>query len=270
VKLSTEIAGLTRRANVESVTKHIQTWGDNELRHPTRWQNVIYLCYELAKSTQTIAVGGPTWDGPMREWVYVMPDGIGVEMKGLVFNLEPEAWYYEVGMAPWPDARSLEFIGHRDHWTRVWYWVLATLAVHAANGKPYAGVERVVKGRLAGVTYLQGMVDRILPKAIEAYRKVRGFDPSLGELSVSFSEIVPPDGKIAVYQRFDCKAKQCEGAISIHPKALRDEGGEQYLETVLTHELVHYLLNSTNAADAHGGEFQAVSTLLGIPREFQD
>jgi len=115
VKLSAEIAGLTRRANVESVTKHLQTWGGND-RSPVRWQNVEYLCYELAKTTQTLSVGAPDWTGPMREWVYIMPDGISIEMKGLIFNLQPEAWYFEAGIAPWPDARALDFIGHRDHW----------------------------------------------------------------------------------------------------------------------------------------------------------
>ena len=256
--------------NADKVIERLQEWGSGD-RKAKRWQNVELLCYELAKVSETMAFGCPRWDTPVKQWMCIMPNGVTTRMDGLIFDLSPEleAWYFEAYIQSTPNARELDYIGHADHWTRAWYWVAATLALFRAQGYPYPGIERVVQGRLQAIPRLQHMVRGILPEAIDAYRKVRGFDPNLGQLSISFSDIIPPDGKIAVYQRFDCEEGICEGAISVNPKAFREEGMD-YLRWVITHEIVHYMLNTRTQDQAHGGEFQAVSNLLRIPQQFQD
>ena len=255
---------MKRNGNHEDLTQVLKDWEESD-RSPVRWQSVEFLCYELAKVSNSFCMGPSNW-GEAKEWTYLSPANTSVNVSatpGPVWGMQANASR--------GSSHGLTFISHEDHWVRTWLWVLSTLGVFRYHGQPYPVIEKIVRARLESMRRLQKMTNQILPKAVYAYEKVRGFSPELGKLSVSFSDVVPPEGKVAVYQRIaEGESPLCQGAISLHPKTVYKHSDLRYLTIVLTHEIIHYVLNNQSGNDPHGGEFQAVANLLGIPPKFQD
>lgn len=116
---------------------------------------------------------------------------------------------------------------------------------------------------LPDTKYLQLLVKHCFPSVLEAYREVRQGEPEVRPLAVEWdTEGKVPDGSIARHHEVDGKS-----TITIRDKAMTDLN---YLEWVVKHELIHYLLNTPDELEDHGLEFQLMSELLGMPVKFRD
>ena len=114
-----------------------------------------------------------------------------------------------------------------------------------------------------GQDYLETLKDTLLPKAVAAYKKVRGTDPDLRPLKVEWDK----DGKVPDESIARHHFTDGESTITIRPKAGKDLS---YLEWVMTHELIHYLLNTPDSMADHGLEFTEMADYLKIPKKYQD
>ena len=97
-----------------------------------------------------------------------------------------------------------------------------------------------------------------------AFEKIYGQAPDIPEISLKFSDEFK-DGKIGafIHPEYDGDG----GVMLIKPKAIED-GGEEYVKHIITHELIHAVLGHKD--HEHNEDFHRLSDSLGLPEKFRD
>jgi len=224
--------------------------------------NLEYLCFEIAKITDSIRIIPVERDTNITAWIYVISDLIA--LKCVVTDSE-EGWYVEADIDDVPeDFEDYDILTvGSDVWTKTYSWLLSTLDLF--ENDYIQEIKDEVDNIDAWSSWLDEVVKQIFPGVLKAYKTIKGFDPILIDLSVGFSNAIPPEDKIAVYQKYE-GIDDVAGVISIQTKTLEDQ---KYLQIVLTHELIHYVLDTNIEHEPHEGEFCVMADLLGIPRKHQ-
>jgi hypothetical protein len=260
----------------QEVKAYLDHWKATHDYSVGSWDAVELFCYEMAKTTDAVAVEkcaprqypsslrtGP--DG--RDWRYLIPDGVVVDCHSVhhdtVWTLNTTV--YSTADVDFDQGDNIQ---HWDHMTRTLLWTRATMEALSDGSNAHAQALADVNIRLMAIPKLWDHFRIAFPKVLAAYRQVMGKDPTLRKLSLGLTNVLAPDGKIAVYQRFSDDDGNNEGAIGIQPRALdRDDG---YFAQVFLHELCHYVLETPRGVDSHGQVFQEVATLAGVEDEHQD
>lgn len=258
----------------------LKRFGEQHDYPGTEWLGVERLCYELAKVTQGVAVEVPTDDQPWydyastereqdgKDWRYVFPDPEG---GAVVVNchslLHDDVWTLSTTVFSTDeiDLTKLKLAGNLDHWTRAMLWQMQTVKVLAVQGYDYDdALEEMVKRHKLSAN-LGELVAGLLPGIVKAFQNVMGKDPTPRDLSLGVSEAVLLKNKIGEHE--GPKDQLPYSIITVHPTAFADPA---YLEQVMKHELIHYVLHEECTRYAHGQEFQDIAGEVKLDIEYRD
>ena len=111
---------------------------------------------------------------------------------------------------------------------------------------------------------LDELFNDCVKKIYSAFKKINGQEPDIPKIELKFDDNFK-DGKIGafIHPRHDGD----HGVMLIKPKAIND-GGEEYVKHIITHELIHAVLGHKN--HEHDEQFHRLSDLLGLPQEYRD
>lgn len=110
---------------------------------------------------------------------------------------------------------------------------------------------------------LRQIVREVYPRIADAFTQVLGQAPSPPKLHIEFGTEGIRPGSIAKHE--PPQGGVGHSVIRVKPKATGD-----YLVDVVTHELIHYVLQGLVEPNQHVGEFQAIAELVGLPEKYQD
>lgn len=111
---------------------------------------------------------------------------------------------------------------------------------------------------------LNELFNDCVKKIYIAYKKLHGHEPDIPEIYLKFDNNFK-DGKIGAF--IHPKNDDDHGIMLIKPKAL-DNGGEEYVKHIITHELIHAVLGHKN--HEHDEHFHRLSDLVRLPYEYRD
>jgi hypothetical protein len=101
-------------------------------------------------------------------------------------------------------------------------------------------------------------------KIYMAYKKMYGHSPDIPEIHLKFDDNFK-DGKIGAFVHPQNDGDN--GVMMIKSKAI-DDGGEEYVKHIITHELIHAVLGHKN--HEHDEKFHRLSDLMGLPQKYRD
>jgi hypothetical protein len=101
-------------------------------------------------------------------------------------------------------------------------------------------------------------------KLYAAYEKLYGHSPDIPEIHLKFDDTFK-DGKIGAFVHPE--NDDDHGVMLIKTKAI-DDGGEEYVKHIITHELIHAVLGHKN--HEHDEKFHRLSDLMGLPQQYRD
>lgn len=263
----------SRAIDIREALKH---WNGQHDYPGSTWEAVELFCYELCKVADVAAVESAGWykypsstrhDQDGKDWRYITPEGVVINCHSL---LHDGVWTMNTTVYSTMDVDvgALGYIHHPDHMTRTLLLTLATVDALSTHGYNYRQVRHDLRYRLDCIPKLWELFGHVFPRVLKAYRTVKGHDPNMRRLSIGLTNILAPDGKIAVYQRFRDEDGNNEGAIGIRLDVF--DRDPDYLRQVLTHELVHYVLETPPGENSHGPEFQEVARLAGVEKQHRD
>lgn len=233
------------------------------------WHNIEYLCYQIFKITDTVNIELISQEEGRLTWRYIFPNQLTIVCE---VDITCNGWYMSVFLEDIPlPSKYFECIQidlpDADHWTKVWTLVSQTLQMFDSLEDIQIALEEIEDIQNQNID-LFNYIDARMPQIVDAYVRIRGYKPFLRALSASYTDTLPPEGKIAAYERFGGVEGDCCGIIGICTRAI--DRGSKYLRYVIDHELIHYLLNTQKGYDPHNQEFQLIASLLNIPLKYQD
>lgn len=101
-------------------------------------------------------------------------------------------------------------------------------------------------------------------KLYKAFEKIYGQSPDIPEIRLKFDDNFK-DGKIGAFVHPE--NEDDHGVMLIKTKAI-DDGGEEYVKHIITHELIHAVLGHKN--HEHDEKFHRLSDLMGLPQQYRD
>ena len=101
-------------------------------------------------------------------------------------------------------------------------------------------------------------------KLYRAFEKIYGQSPDIPEIRLKFDDNFK-DGKIGAFVHPE--NEDDHGVMLIKTKAI-DDGGEEYVKHIITHELIHAVLGHKN--HEHDEKFHRLSDLMGLPQQYRD
>ncbi len=101
-------------------------------------------------------------------------------------------------------------------------------------------------------------------KIYMAYEKMYGHSPDIPKIHLKFDDNFK-DGKIGAFVHPQNDGDN--GIMMIKSKAI-DDGGEEYVKHIITHELIHAVLGHKN--HEHDEKFHRLSDLMGLPQKYRD
>ena len=116
--------------------------------------------------------------------------------------------------------------------------------------------------------YHENILNKLFKDCIKkiyfTYKKMFGHTPDIPEIHLRFDNNFK-DGKIGAFVH--PKNEGDNGVMLIKTKAIED-GGEEYVKHIITHELIHAVLGHKN--HEHDKQFHRLSDKLGLPQEYRD
>lgn len=111
---------------------------------------------------------------------------------------------------------------------------------------------------------LNTLFNDCVKKLYMAYKKMYGHSPDIPEIRLKFDDNFK-DGKIGAF--IHPENDDDHGVMLIKTKAI-DDGGEEYVKHIITHELIHAVLGHKN--HEHDEKFHRLSDLMGLPQQYRD
>jgi hypothetical protein len=111
---------------------------------------------------------------------------------------------------------------------------------------------------------LNQLFNDCVKKIYRAYKELHGQEPDIPEIYLKFDNNFK-DGKIGAFVHPENDSDH--GVMLIKPKAIND-GGEEYVKHIITHELIHAVLGHKN--HEHDEHFHRLSDLCGLPHKYRD
>ncbi len=111
---------------------------------------------------------------------------------------------------------------------------------------------------------LNTLFNGCIKKLYGAYEKLYGHSPEIPEIRLKFDDNFK-DGKIGAFVHPE--NDDDHGVMLIKTKAI-DDGGEEYVKHIITHELIHAVLGHKD--HEHDEKFHRLSDMLGLPNEYRD
>ena len=111
---------------------------------------------------------------------------------------------------------------------------------------------------------LNELFNDCVKKIYRAYKELHGHEPDIPEIYLKFDDNFK-DGKIGAFVHPE--HEDDHGIMLIKPKAIND-GGEEYVKHIITHELIHAVLGHKN--HEHDEHFHRLSDLCGLPHKYRD
>jgi len=242
------------------------------------WSGVELMNFELAKVAKGAHLESAGWyeyeassrpDMDGKDWRLYVPDMNGATAVNCHSVLHDNVWTLTttVHSTREVDESELNLIGHEDHWQRTLTWTIRTAEILATDGYEYEKPIKDLKKRKAISKQLTEYGKRVMPQVVEACRRATGknIDPNFRGFSIGLSKMPLGPGKVGRHiGHTDIKEYS---VITIHPEALKQ--GDEFVEIVVKHELIHYVLNYVSNP-THNNEFVRAGRELGIPRRFLD
>jgi hypothetical protein len=260
-----------RAQHVKRVLSHYSEQHD----YPsTSWKGVEVLCFQLAKTTDHLAVESAGWYGyessrrrrpDGKDWRYVIPgqghESVAVNCHSL---LHDNVWTLSTTTHSTDNINvgELDVVGSWHHWARAILWTIETAKALETSGFDYSATIRDYKNRLRQTVKIQRIGSEVLERAAEIYKRKTGAEPNT-RCDFGVSPVFVPAGKIAEHRGPTDEVPH--SVVTIHPKAF----GDGMAETVAKHEAVHAVIND-RAKKAHGKLFQDIAGELGIDPKHMD
>jgi hypothetical protein len=111
---------------------------------------------------------------------------------------------------------------------------------------------------------LNTLFNDCVKKLYGAYKKIYGHSPDIPEIHLKFDDNFK-DGKIGAFVHPENDSDH--GVMLIKTKAI-DDGGEEYVKHIITHELIHAVLGHKD--HEHDKQFHRLSDMVGLPKEYRD
>lgn len=111
---------------------------------------------------------------------------------------------------------------------------------------------------------LNQLFDKCVKKIYLAYKKIYGQKPDIPDVQLKFDDNFK-DGKIGAFVH--PRHENDHGVMLIKTKAIED-GGEEYVEHIITHELIHAVLGHKD--HEHDKQFHRLSDMVRLPKEYRD
>lgn len=241
----------------------------------TDWHGIELLCYRLAELTREAAIESVGWykypssqrfDQDGKNWRYVLTRTerpVTVNCHSMLHN---NVWTLNTTIYDTDKINRdrLKLIEHDDVWKRSMLWTIETAKTLQTEEFDYSTAMRDFEYRLGAVDDLYGLKRKIEVRIKELYRKIFHTNDQIPDkISLAINTWNLPEGKVAIYRSPQETGLQ-HATITVAPKILKDH---EYVEYVLTHELIHAAFGH---GQPHDDDYQQLADLLGVPKKYQD
>ena len=228
--------------------------------HQDSWDGLESLYFELAKVTDFVAFdiqdvrkyeSSKRPDMDSRSWRVYLKGTRDIVCVDLHSNFHGVSWSLQTYVFSTREVKekSLEWIGHKDHWKRVLLWLRETCLLFGLEKDALKFEKRLKANRF------------LWQQALEVFRCAKGrldLKP-LPPMSIGFSTLRMSPKAAGVHE--PPSDERDYSILTIHPNSARDK---KYLKQVVLHEMIHFLLGRYCVHEKHGKIFQRLSEKLGL------
>jgi len=291
-------------ADTVRVRKLLSNWIGQRDYIGTEWGGVEWLCFALARATNTVSIESAGWykyksssrpDQDGKDWRYVLPHSSPLVSVNCHSLLHDSVW--TLATTVFDTKNSIDRsklptpITHEDAWTRSMLWALETSRVLAKQGFSYERAKKDMQHRMTLAeslrpTLRQAMSDVKL--ALRLYFKDEPNHPR-DQTTIVVADWGVATGSIGQWEVFDKDTPFA--ALHVRPSAFNSEKSKQapprrtklrpgkvqpyrYADYVVLHEVLHSALYGDMAASqrngGHDGKFKEMAKILGLPLRLAD
>lgn len=222
--------------------------------------HVERLCYELAKLTDAVSIR-PESDSSFSIHIPTLTGSVCI--RCLCWP-DDGAWKLETQVSKTND-RTIHHQEEQDHWKKVLDWCgqIADCIQDPEFDKDEVLADLELRAR--GNAALQKKAKGIISEVTDAYEDLLDKEPALSDLHVGFSKAVLLEDKVGRHE--GPRNGVPYSIISVHPKAAKNLA---YLDEVLRHEIIHFVLGKDDIENPHDEKFQSMAEEVGLPEKYRD
>ncbi len=259
---------------LKEILKH---WEGTHNYNGADWTGTERLYFWIASFTDKVAIETTGWfryqnslkllDG--KNWRLVIPHK-GKERKAIVIDINSlvhdsvhtlSTTIYSTNDI---NLQNLKWIGHKDHFKRVMFWLIEEATLLSQNGMDFSDEINNFKQRIQMANTLTSLKNEVIPELSHHYKKITGLEAIIPPISMSVNDWYIRDGSIASIKFLGEHLDWC--VITVAPRAWTK--GLSYLRQVVIHELIHAVLGKQS--NGHNQLFNQLAIAMGLPKKYRD
>ena len=247
----------------KAVREGLSHWREQRTYWGERIDGLEALCFELSSSIDGAQVTTHPWG-----WAFEFPENVFGKSTVVDCRAVRSGNFWVLTTSAFPRTSKTDHVEvkvFQNPWLRVFNWSAQVAGGMIQQGFPWEKSLKNLQVRAkASQKILQPMIDRILPRVLEAKKSLSGSVENPGPVWGAFSEVRLKPNFVGLTE--PPTDRRPYTVISLAPNTCRSL---EYLEQVVLHECIHVAVAS-RGGEPHNKEFQALAKKLGLKAEHRD
>ncbi len=247
----------------KALREGLSHWREQRTYWGERLDGLESLCFELSSSIDGARVNTHPWG-----WDFEFPENVFGKTTVVDCRAVRSGNFWVLTTSVFPKTSKSTHLAVKvspNPWERTFTWAIQVAEGMIEQGFPWGKALKNLRVRAkASQKILQPMIDRTLPKVLEAKKGMFGQVEDPGPVWGAFSEVRLKPNFVGLTE--PPTDRRPYTVISLAPNACKSR---EYLEQVVLHECIHVAVAS-RGGEPHNKEFQALAKKLGLKAEHRD